>query len=60
MKELGDVAWYLAITAISIGYSLSDVLDANVEKLQNRYPDGFDKNRSIHRSEDKTETGTKS
>lgn len=51
MKELGDIAWYLAITAISIGYSLSDVFDANIEKLQKRYPDGFDKARSMNRTE---------
>ena len=51
MKELGDIAWYLAITAISIGYSLSDVFDANIEKLQKRYPDGFDKARSMNRAE---------
>lgn len=51
MKELGDIAWYLAITAISIGYSLSDVFDANVEKLKKRYPDGFDKARSMNRAE---------
>ena len=51
MKELGDIAWYLAVTAISIGYSLSDVFDANIEKLQKRYPDGFDKARSMNRAE---------
>lgn len=51
MKELGDIAWYLAVTANSIGYSLSDVFDANVEKLKKRYPDGFDKERSMNRAE---------
>lgn len=51
MKELGDIAWYLAVTAISIGYSLSDVFDANIAKLQKRYPDGFDKARSMNRAE---------
>lgn len=48
-EELGDVAWYLAIAAEAIGYSLSDIFAANVEKLKKRYPDGFDKDRSINR-----------
>lgn len=50
-KELGDVAWYLAISAEAIGYSLEDILQMNVDKLQARYPDGFDKERSLHRAE---------
>lgn len=48
-KELGDVAWYLAVTAHVIGYSLEDVLLMNVEKLRARYPDGFDECRSRNR-----------
>lgn len=49
-KELGDVAWYLAVTAHAIGYSLEDVLRMNVEKLQARYPEGFCEFRSRNRS----------
>ncbi len=48
-KELGDVAWYLALTAYAIGYNLEDILKMNLEKLQARYPDGFDADYSIHR-----------
>lgn len=51
-KELGDVAWYLAETATALGYSLEDILKMNIEKLKNRYPDGFDTEKSIHRKED--------
>ena len=50
-EELGDVAWYLAVSAHAIGYSLDDILKMNVEKLKARYPDGFDSERSIHRPE---------
>lgn len=50
-KELGDVAWYLAVTAWGIGYDLESILRMNVEKLRNRYPDGFDPERSLHRAE---------
>lgn len=48
-KELGDVAWYLAVTADALGYTLEDILQMNVQKLRARYPDGFDPGRSIHR-----------
>ena len=51
IEELGDVAWYLAITAAAAGYTLNDVLQKNVEKLRKRYPDGFSADRSIHREE---------
>ncbi len=50
-KELGDICWYLAETATALGYSLEDIMTANIEKLRRRYPEGFDSNRSIHRSE---------
>jgi NTP pyrophosphatase (non-canonical NTP hydrolase) len=48
-KELGDVAWYLAVTAYAIGYDLEEILQMNVDKLRKRYPDGFDPDRSQHR-----------
>ena len=38
-KELGDVAWYLAVTAYALGYDLETILLMNVEKLWNfRFP----------------------
>ena len=48
-EELGDVAWYLAVSAYAIGYDLESILQRNVDKLKKRYPDGFDENRSINR-----------
>lgn len=51
-EELGDVAWYLAVAAYAIGYNLGDIFQMNVEKLKKRYPDGFDKSRSINREEE--------
>lgn len=35
-KELGDVLWYLAVLADTIGYTLSDVAYLNLHKLQQR------------------------
>jgi NTP pyrophosphatase (non-canonical NTP hydrolase) len=48
-KELGDVAWYLAVSADAIGYDLEDIFQMNVDKLQARYPESFDRNKSINR-----------
>lgn len=48
-KELGDVAWYLAVGARAIGYDLETIMQMNVDKLRARYPDGFDADRSQHR-----------
>ena len=49
MKELGDIAWYLAETAYALNVSLDEVLENNIAKLKARYPDGFDTEKSIHR-----------
>ena len=50
-EELGDVAWYLAISANAIGYDLDTIFEMNVSKLMKRYPEGFDPEKSIHRPE---------
>ena len=50
-EELGDVLWYVAVTAFSIGYDLDEIAQMNVSKLLKRYPDGFDKARSVNRDE---------
>lgn len=51
-KELGDIAWYLAEAATALDMELEDILRANIEKLQKRYPEGFIPSRSILRSEE--------
>ena len=48
-KELGDVAWYLAVGAYAIGLDLESIFRMNKEKLEARYPDGFSVDRSLHR-----------
>ena len=48
-KELGDIAWYLAETAYALDIPLERILRGNLEKLQSRYPEGFDIQRSINR-----------
>lgn len=49
IKELGDIAWYLAETAAALDVTLEEVLCRNIEKLRQRYPEGFDAARSVSR-----------
>ena len=51
VRELGDVAWYLAEAATALDVPLEDVLQANLDKLQKRFPEGFDASASVHRNE---------
>ena len=41
IEELGDVLWCLAVTADTLGLSLSEIAKANQAKLAQRHPDGF-------------------
>ena len=49
IKELGDIAWYLAEAATGLSIDLSEVLRRNLDKLHARYPMSFDTDRSQHR-----------
>lgn len=40
-KELGDVLWYLDRVAWFFDLDLSEVMETNVAKLNERYPNGF-------------------
>ena len=49
-RELGDVLWYIALIADTLGFSLEDVAQTNINKLTARYPNGWDIERSMHRA----------
>jgi len=51
VNEAGDVLWYLACLADGLGTTLEEIAKYNVEKLNRRYPDGFDPDKSINRGE---------
>lgn len=51
MKELGDVAWYIALACQGLGVTMQEVFQMNVDKLKKRYPDGFDAWMSRNRTE---------
>lgn len=50
-KELGDVAWYLAISAYALSYDLGTILQMNIAKLEERYPEKFYPELSINRKD---------
>lgn len=39
--ELGDVMWYVSTLATILNLSLTDIMEYNINKLSNRYPNGF-------------------
>jgi len=51
IKELGDCLWYIAAFATVLDIPMSDIAERNIEKLRRRYPDGFDPERSINRTD---------
>ena len=40
-EEVGDVLWWIAEACDAIGVSMEDMMEANIRKLQVRYPDKF-------------------
>lgn len=52
VNELGDVCWYIAILASGLNVDLETVMKKNIEKLQRRYPDGFDTEKSLNRKDE--------
>lgn len=51
LDELGDLLWFVSETADALGFHLSSIANHNVSKLLDRYPDGFDAERSVNRPE---------
>ena len=50
-RELGDIMWYIAQACIALGITMDDVIETNIEKLESRYPGGFDAYLSNNRKE---------
>ena len=53
IKELGDVAWYLAEAAIALDIPLEAVFQGNLDKLHQRFSNGFDVGASVNRKKGK-------
>ena len=51
-RELGDIMWYFIQACIALDVSPEEIIEMNVDKLKDRYPDGeFD----VHYSENRKE-----
>ena len=48
-EELGDVLWYLTMLGGLVDVSLTDIMEYNVHKRKERYPEGFSRERSVNR-----------
>lgn len=51
-KEVGDILWFIAEYCTVNGWNLDDIMELNINKLIERYPEGFDPERSLHRAAD--------
>ena len=45
-SELGDVLWYWTQGCTALGFTPDEVMDENIRKLEQRYPNGFEVIRS--------------
>ena len=49
VKELGDCLWMLAEACDALNVDMGWVMEVNIMKLMERYPDGFSAEKSLHR-----------
>ena len=49
--EAGDMLYYMAVLAMALGVTLGEIAQANIVKLEARYPEGFDPERSKNRED---------
>lgn len=50
-KEIGDALWFISEAATSLGVTLDEIAQSNIDKLMKRYPEGFSEERSVNREE---------
>ena len=51
IEELGDLMWYLTNIATFLQIPIDVILNENIKKLEERYPEGFSEENSINRKE---------
>lgn len=50
-EELGDLMWYISLAASTIGVSLEEVMERNIDKLKVRYPEKFTEKDALERKD---------
>ena len=51
IKELGDCLWMIAEACDAIDVPMEYVMAVNIKKLEERFPEGFSAEKSLHRKE---------
>ena len=51
IEEIGDVMWYCSLLADGLNVELGWIADMNIVKLNKRYPEGLDPEKSMNRSQ---------
>lgn len=52
LEECGDVAFYLMGLCTASGFTLRQVIEANMRKLASRYPEGFNPHKAFNRDKE--------
>jgi len=53
IEEIGDCLWYLALACNTLGVSLEDVMQKNIAKLQQRYPEKYSDSLAAEQNRDR-------
>lgn len=51
-EEIGDALWYISNFCNMVGWTLSDVMELNIKKLETRYPEKFTDDLAVNRNLD--------
>lgn len=54
IEEIGDVMWFCALAAHTLGISLEEIAQANIMKLMQRYPENYSDLAAITRADKRT------
>ena len=49
-QKLADLLWFIAEYCTAHGWELDEIAQMNIDKLKARYPDGFETEKSLHRT----------
>lgn len=49
--ELGDVMWYLSQLSRLLGFTMTEVMTMNMQKLHNRHPGGFKRDDELNKEQ---------
>lgn len=50
-KEVGDLLWFIAEYCTANEWNLEDIMQMNIDKLKERFPEGFEVEKSLRRKE---------